>query len=118
LNGAIHSLVQLLGKMMQAASVEKQVKDLLAMVVALEAKRETKQAGVLKRAVRMLQEQQVEIALKRKPGVDLRPSKAEETAQMARVGRSYYRARRAKDAVVDPVLEAFHSRVDTLIAKD
>jgi hypothetical protein len=103
---------------MQAASIEKEIRDLMTLVEAMEKKRETKQAGVLKRAIRMLQEQQAELALKKKPGIDLRPSKAEENAQMAKVGRSYYKARKATKSLEDSALEGFHARVDTLIAKD
>ncbi len=103
---------------MRSAAVEKEVRELLALAVGHEKKSEARQATILRRAARMLQEQQASLALMARQPIDLRPSKVEDNARMAKAGRAYFKCRKALKTADGSQLGDFHGAVDEQIAKD
>lgn len=120
---AQHSAARLMGMLkakgieMRAASVEKEVRELQLMADSLD-NGFAKHASIVRRAIRMLQEQQAQLALSQKQPIDLRLAKVEENARLAKVGRSYIKARKAMNTHDGSVLDGFHGFVDQIIAKD
>lgn len=102
---------------MRSASVQKEVRELQLMAESLDNGWK-KEAAIVRRAIRMLQDQQAQIILAQKQPIDLRFSKLEDNARLAKVGRAYLKTRKSLKTTDGSVLENFHGCVDELIAKD
>ena len=102
---------------MRTASVQKEIRDLQALARLLEKDGQSNPNMVLNRAIRRLQELQAAVSMTQKQGVDLRPSKVEENARMAKVGRAYLAARKKFKTPDGSVLDGFHAAIDEAIAR-